>query len=199
MKKKIELSEQLANASGAIETSLRNDMMFHMVMSRSDLALKGLISALMGMREEDVKSVTVLNPINYDEYLHKKIIVDTLVEMNNNEILNIEVQVQQDKHWIKRSLLYLSRSFDNLTGENKSYATLKPTTHIGILDHDLFSDHLEFYARYQLRNAKDGHVYTDIFGMNVLSLKRTELATTEDKENRLDYWAEVFRACFPGL
>ena len=30
--------------------------------------------------------------------------------------------------------------------------------------------------------------------MNVLSLKRTELATEEDKANRLDYWAKVFRA-----
>ena len=36
MKKKIELSEQLANASGVVENRLTNDMMFHMVMSKSD-------------------------------------------------------------------------------------------------------------------------------------------------------------------
>ena len=91
MNGKIELSKQLAQASGAIETSLRNDMMFHMVMSRSEIALKGLISALLGLKEEDVKSATLLNPMNYDEYLQKEIVVDTLVELNNSKILNIEV------------------------------------------------------------------------------------------------------------
>ena len=30
--------------------------------------------------------------------------------------------------------------------------------------------------------------------MNVLSLNRIRLATDEDKEHRLDYWARVFRA-----
>ena len=194
MKKKITLSEPLAKASGAIETTLKNDMMFHMVMSRSDLALKGLICALQGLEEEDVKSVTLLNPINYDEYLQKEIIVDTLVELNTKEVLNIEVQIERDKEWIKRSLLYLCRAYDNLMGEDREYARLKPTTHIGILDHDLFPEHREFYGKYLLKNVKDGHVYTDIFGMNVLSLNRTELATEEDKSNRLDYWAQVFKA-----
>ena len=44
------------------------------------------------------------------------------------------------------------------------------------------------------RYVKNGHYYTDIFGMNVLSLNRINLATEEDRENRLDYWAKVFKA-----
>ena len=30
--------------------------------------------------------------------------------------------------------------------------------------------------------------------MNVLYLDQTELATKEDKENKLDYWAKLFKA-----
>ena len=190
----IKLSRQLAKASGPIEVTLKNDMMFHMVMARTPHGLKGLICALKGFREEEVRSVTLLNPISYDEYLEKEIIVDTLVELNNDEILNIELQIDRDPEWIRRSLLYLCRAFDNIKGERKDYDRLKPTTHIGILDHDLFPESPEFYAKYLLTNVKNGHVYTTIFGMNVLSLKRTELATEEDKASGLDYWAEVFRA-----
>ena len=42
--------------------------------------------ALKGLKEEDVREVTILNPISYGDYLQKEIIVDTLVELNNNEI-----------------------------------------------------------------------------------------------------------------
>ena len=156
--------------------------------------LKGLICALKGLKEDVIREVTILNPVSYGDYLQKEIIVDTLVELNNNEILNIELQIQKDPDWIKRSLLYLCRAYDNIRGEDTDYDRLKPTTHIGILDHDLFPERPEFYAKYLLTNVENGNVYTTIFGMNVLSLKRTELATKEDKENRLDYWAEVFRA-----
>ena len=194
MNQKIELSRQLAEARGVIENRLTNDMLFHMVMSRSERALKGLICALKGLREEDVKQVSVLNPINYDEYLQKEIVVDTLVELNNSELLNIEVQVKRDTDWIKRSLLYLCRAYDNLAGEDRAYENLKPTTHIGIMDHDLFPEHKEFYARYLLRNTGDGHIYTDIFGINVLSLNQIGLATEEDKAAGLEYWAKVFKA-----
>ncbi|MBR5968893.1 MAG: Rpn family recombination-promoting nuclease/putative transposase, partial [Lachnospiraceae bacterium] len=194
MENQIKLSRQLASASGSIEVTLKNDMMFHMVMARSETALKGLVCTLKGLREKDVRSVKLLNPINYDEYLEKEIIVDTLVEMNNAEILNIELQVIRDPDWIKRSLLYLCRAYDNIKGEEKGYERLKPTTHIGILDHDLFPEHPEFYAKYLMINVKTGMVYTSIFGMNVLSLNRIRLATDEDKKHRLDYWARVFRA-----
>ena len=194
MEKRIKLSRQLAGASGSMEVTLKNDMMFHMVMARSETALKGLVCALKGLREEDVRSVTLLNPINYDEYLEKEIVVDTLVELNNAEILNIELQVKRDPDWIRRSLLYLCRAYDNIKGEDKGYHRLKPTTHIGILDHDLFPEHPEFYAKYLLTNVSNGNVYTSIFGMNVLSLNRIPLATEEDRNHKLDFWAKVFRA-----
>ncbi|MBR5968854.1 MAG: Rpn family recombination-promoting nuclease/putative transposase [Lachnospiraceae bacterium] len=194
MTNRIRLSRQLAGASGSIEITLKNDMLFHMVMARSERALKGLVCALKGLREEDVRSVRLLNPINYDEYLEKEVVVDTLVEMNNAEILNIELQIRRDKEWIKRSLLYLCRAYDNIKGEDKGYERLKPTTHIGILDHDLFPEHPEFYAKYLLTNVSNGNIYTSIFGMNVLSLNRIGLATEEDRNNKLDYWAKLFRA-----
>ena len=42
------------NATGEIKYSLRNDIMFHIVMNKSKEALKGLICALKGLNYDEV-------------------------------------------------------------------------------------------------------------------------------------------------
>ncbi|MBR5970861.1 MAG: Rpn family recombination-promoting nuclease/putative transposase [Lachnospiraceae bacterium] len=187
------LSRQLAGASGTIETSLKNDMMFHMVMSKSKRALKGLICALKGLREEEVKTVKLLTPVDYNEVLSKHIVMDVRVELNNAEYLDIEVQIGNQKGWIPRSLLYLGRTFDHLQSGD-DYDKTKPATHVGIMDFDLFPSHPEFYAKYLMINIRNGNVYSPDFALNVLSLKQIELATEEDHRNGLVQWAKLFLA-----
>ena len=191
--KKVTRYVAVEKATGPIRFTLMNDMMFHMVMSKSKRALKGLICALKGLREKDVKSVKLLTPIDYNEVLHKFIVMDVRVEMNNAEILDIEVQIGNEHDWIPRSLLYLCRAYDNLEA-GEEYENTKPATQVGILDFDLFPEHPEFYAKYLMTNVKNGNVYTPDFALNVLSLKQIDLATEEDKQNGLVYWAQLFKA-----
>lgn len=65
---------------------------------------------------------------------------------------------------------------------------------IGFLDYTLFDEHPEFYGTYLLKNAKDGHVYTDRFALSVVSLNQIDLATEEDKQYDIDKWARAFKA-----
>ena len=183
----------LATAEGKIDYTLMNDMLFHMVMSKSKKALKGLVCALKGFRESDVRSVKLLNTIDYTETLTKQIALDVRVELNNRELIDIEIQVAKKQGWINRSLLYLCRTFDNLQAA-EDYERIKPATHVGILDFNLFPEHPEFYARYLMTNVKNGNVYTPNFALNVLSLKHIDKATAEDEANSLVYWARLFKA-----
>jgi predicted transposase/invertase (TIGR01784 family) len=181
------------NATGKIDFTLRNDMMFHRVMQSSNVALKHLICSLKGLDPSTVKEVTLTNPIDYSAYNHKEIILDVKVLLNNNEILDIELQLYYTVEWKLRSLLYLCRSFDSI-GAGKNYLNLKPTTFIAIMDDPLFPEHPEFYSHYQLLNTKNHQPYTDYLSLNVLYLGQTELATEEDIQNGLLYWAELFKA-----
>ena len=180
------------DATGPIDITLRNDMLFHLVMQRSNKALKGLVCALKGLDPDTVKEVLLTNPINYSEYANKEIILDVKVILEKNEIIDIELQLYKDLYWEGRSLLYLCRSFDNLHVGEK-YHLLKPTTLIVITDIDQFPDYPEFYSRYSLLNIKNFHPYSSMLGINVLYLNHTDLATDEDKANNLVYWAELFR------
>ncbi len=92
-----------------------------------------------------------------------------------------------------RSLAYLCRRFDNLH-RGEDYSIIKPVYQIGFLDFTLFEDHPEFFAKYQMRNSKDGHLYTDKFNLLVVSLIHTNLATDEDKRYGIDTWARLFKA-----
>ncbi|MBR5969670.1 MAG: PD-(D/E)XK nuclease family transposase [Lachnospiraceae bacterium] len=189
----MEKTKALAEAQGKIRYTLMNDMMFHMVMSKSKKALTGLVCALKGLQPSEVRSVKLLNPVDYNEVLGKHIVLDVRVEMNNREVLDIEIQVGKKDEWINRSMLYLCRTFDNL-GASENYKKIKPATHVGIVDFDLFPEQPEFYARYLMMNVKNHNVYTPNFMLNVLSLRHIDKATEEDHKSQLVYWAKMFRA-----
>lgn len=46
-------------------------------------------------------------------------------------------------------------------------------------------------TRLDIKNHK---LYSDKFTLSVVDLTQTELATEEDKSNRIDYWARLFKA-----
>ena len=62
---------------------------------------------------------------------------------NGREVINIELQVYKQTHWINRSLLYWARTYDNLKS-GQDYSMLLPAYHIGILDFTLFENHPAF-------------------------------------------------------
>ncbi len=81
------------DASGEIDVTLTNDMMFHCVMQRSKEALKHLVCSLKGLSYEDIEDVFLLNPIDYSEFNLQEIILDTRILLRDQSILNIELQM----------------------------------------------------------------------------------------------------------
>ncbi len=180
------------DATGVIEYTLKSDLMFHYVMQKSERALRGLICSLKGISESMIKDIEVLNPIDLNN-LSKETVMDIKLVLNNNEIMNIELQVYTDKYWIQRSILYLCRAYDSI-GSGDDYSKIKPSTLFSITDQDLFPENPEFYAEYLLLNTKNHHPYTKNFGIKVLELNHTDIATQKDIDNNLVYWAEIFKA-----
>jgi predicted transposase/invertase (TIGR01784 family) len=181
-------------AKGPIEFGMTVDYMFRVVLQKSKPALIGLIRSILHLNEDDIIDVIILNPINPGEHVSdKEIRMDVRVLLNDSSILNLEMQVRNEGDWPDRSVAYLCREFDSISvGED--YDKIKSVYQIGFLDFTLFKDHPEFCARYQLRNAKDNHLYTTKLNLYVIQLNHTELATEEDKLYGIDKWAELFKA-----
>lgn len=182
------------NATGPINYGMTNDYMFRAVLQKNVHVLKGLICSVLHLREENVQSVQITNPIELgDDIDDKTFILDVNVLLNNNTLINLEMQMTNEHNWTDRSLSYLCRSYDQLY-QGEIYSSAKPAIHIGFLNFQPFPDYPEFYAKYKLMNEKNGMVYSDKFLLNVIDLTQIELATEEDKEYQIDYWARLFTA-----
>ena len=145
-------------AKGTVAYNMTNDFLFHVVLEKDNYALKGLIASILHMDPRSIKKVQVLNPIlNGDAKKKKLFILDIYVLFNSNTYINLEMQVEDHKNWIPRSLSYLCREFDQLH-HGADYDDVKPVHHVGFLNFTLFDDHPEFHAQYCLRNVNDGYL-----------------------------------------
>lgn len=183
-----------SEATGIIKYNMLNDCMFHLVLQKNEYALKGLIAALLHMDPEQIISTEVQNPIHLGETMSEKdFVLDVVVKFNDENVIDLEMQVEDLRNWVPRSLSYLCREYLRLK-HGQNYSELKGAYHVGFLDYTLFKDHPEFYSTYCLRNRKDGHIYTDKFVLSVVSLNQIELATDDDKAFAIDKWARAFKA-----
>ena len=187
-------SSDFRHAHGPVPYCLTNDYLFRAVLQQNNTALKGLICSLLHLSEEEVVSVEIINPIILGESIKgKEFRLDVNVSLNNNTFINLEMQLGNRLNWKNRSLVYLCRSFDQLS-HGEDYTDIRPVIHIAFLDYSLFPENPEFCARYQLMNQKNNTLYSSNFTLNVIDLTHIDLATAEDKKFRIDEWARLFKA-----
>lgn len=171
-----------------------NDYIFKVFLQRNETALRGLLCALLNLKEEEICSVEILNPILEGETIdNKTVILDIRLLLNSNQIINIEMQVDNLGNWEERSLTYLCRAFNQLN-KGDDYEKVMKTVQIGILNFTpdgfpgiLFSD-------YYLYNRANRHVYSDKLCIKVLQLNQLGRAEDEKQMPQIYHWAQLFRA-----
>ena len=156
--------------------------------------LKALIAALLHLKKESIHDVAITNPIELGAAISDKdFILDIRVNLNNEQLIDLEMQMSNEYNWSERSISYAARSFDQLNS-GEEYKEVLPVHSIGFLNFTLFEDQPEFFATYELRNKKTGHLYNSKFSIHVLDLTRIDLATAEDQNYEIDRWAKLFKA-----
>lgn len=182
------------DATGSIDYGFTNDYMFRALLQQNNHVLKGLICSLLHLKTDEVISVEITNPILPGDNIDmKEFIMDIQIVLNNNTLINLEMQVVNEKNWPERSLSYLCRRFDQLS-KGQDYTECKPAIHIGFLDFTPFPEHPEFYATYMMKNIKNHNLYSDKLILCVVDLTHIELATNEDRTFGIDHWAMLFKA-----
>ena len=181
-------------ATGSIDYPFTNDYMFRAILQKDKQVLKALIAALLYLKKESIHDVAITNPIELGAAISDKdFIWDIRVNLNNAQLIDLEMQMSNEYNWSERSISYAARSFDQLNS-GEEYKEVLPVHSIGFLNFTLFEDQPEFFATYELRNKKTGHLYSSKFSIHVLDLTRIDLATAEDQNYEIDRWAKLFKA-----
>ena len=189
----------IINASGEIGFRMNNDYLFKALLQKSKTVLRALIRALLHLKDEDIISLSIVNPIIPGEMIYEKeISLDINVEMMNKnndtvERIDLEMQVINEKDWPERSLYYACRNYAGLE-KGGNYLNARSSIHIGFLDFTLFPDRPKFYATYKLMDIENHYRYTDKLSIGVVDLSRIDIASCEDKRYNIDKWARLFKA-----
>ncbi len=179
---------------GPLPVPMTNDYLFKGIYQENNAALKSLICAVLHRRSEEIRSVSVVNPIILGAAIdEKEYVLDVKVELNNDAIIDLEMQVVNYHDWPERSLQYLCRTYDSLH-KGQNYLQSKTAIHIGILDFILFRDESGLLDSYRLMNVKTHRVYTEKFQLYILCLPLADVPGEEDRRFHTDVWARFFKA-----
>ena len=173
---------------------MTNDYLFRATLQESPATLREVVRSVLGLSNEQICSVEILNPIILGQNITAKdFILDVRVLLNNNTQVNLEMQVLNHGNWPERSLQYLCRSFDQLN-KGEDYLHVKPVIQVCFLNFTLFEDNREFFSTHMFTNIKNHRIYSDKLKLLVVDLTCIELATEEDKNRHTDCLAKLFKA-----
>ena len=185
---------QEINGEEEVEYGLINDYMFRAVFQTSEEALKGLLSALLYIPEEEILSCVICNPIILGDAIDEKTcILDIRVLLNGNKQINLEMQMGSVENWPDRSVFYLCRMFTDMK-KGLDYTQTKPSIHIGIMMKSPVPEDAAFYNEYALKNRRTGYEFTGKIALHVLDLSCLEQVPKEERNSSLYYWACAFKA-----
>ena len=180
--------------TGKLPYTLTNDFFFKAFLQNNEIALRGLLCALLSMKPDEITSVTITNPISDGDAIDDKtMVLDIKLVLNNEQIINLEMQVANLGNWPERSLTYLCRMFDQLKSGD-DYQNVKKTLHIGIMDFTPEDFPKVLYSNYFLYNLENKHKYSDKFGIYMLQLNQIGDPKDEKERPELYYWAQFFKA-----
>ena len=185
---------QEINGEEKVEYGLINDYMFRAVFQTSEEALRGLLSALLYIPEEEIVSCLICNPILLGDAIDEKTcILDIRVLLNGNRQINLEMQMGSVETWTDRSVFYLCRMFADMK-KGLDYTQAKPSIHIGIMMKSPVPEDAAFYNEYALKNRRTGYEFTGKIALHVLDLSCLEQVSEEERNSPLYHWACVFKA-----
>ena len=174
---------------------LTNDLLFHMVFTKNEFALKSLLSSILNIPVDSMERIEILNPMQYSDGIDSKLtVLDLKLHLNGQKFILVEMQVRKFLYWTNRTLAYACRQIsDQVKGVNFEYNLIQPVVQIAIMDHTLFPDHKRFLSRYLLRD-EENYLYSDKLEFVVMDLTAVDEADEEEKKQGLVAWANAFRA-----
>lgn len=187
-----EYLRQLAASGEPLNICLTNNFAFRKTFKNKKV-LKGFLMALLGLEDEQIKRLEVIDPYEEGEGAEEKEgILDVKVYLNDGQKINIEMQNRYQEDWTERSLFYNCRMFAEGYVHGTPYGDMEPCIHVGILDFTQMKSR-GFHHCIMLQDIKTEEVYSSKFIFHVVELKKLE-ETPKEERDELYRWARLIAA-----
>ena len=160
----------------------KNDIAFKKIFgdeNKTEVLISFLNSILDFKNTKQIKSLTIVNPYQVPKIEDlKNTILDIKAINKDDEEFIVEMQVEKDKNFAKRSLYYTSKSYVNQLDKAEKYPTLKKVYFIGILDFAIFETK-DYISRHLILDTKTLKQELKDFEFNFIELKKFTLSLQE--------------------
>ncbi len=160
----------------------KNDLAFKKIFgdkNHTEVLISFLNSILDFSKSKQIKAVILANPYQVPKIKDlKETILDIKATNNNGEEFIVEMQVERDLLFAKRSLYYTSKSYINQIKKAEDYKKLKKVYFIGILDFAIFETP-KYISRHLILNEKTHVQEVKDFEFNFIELKKFKLELSQ--------------------
>jgi predicted transposase/invertase (TIGR01784 family) len=159
--------------------------------------LISLINSIVS-KEDQVKSVILLNPYNLKSFKNDKLsILDVKAEGENGKRFNIEIQISDEADYDKRALYYWAKLYTDQLKSGKHYGTLSKAIGIHILNFTSILGVPAYHNVFHIHEKKTGLHYFKNLELHTIELhKFVESAGKQELKdfvgkvkNALDIWS----------
>jgi len=171
---------------------MTNDLVFRLVFTKYPELLKQLIAALLEISYESIKQFEITSRDITPEEIGKKTCTLDIKMIVDDKHLNLEVQVEDEKNYVERSLYYWARMFSKALNEGVDYATSPRTIVISILGFNLFRGGKKYFSEFKLLDVESHNLLTDRCALHYYEL--CKLPKSLNIDNRKEMWLNLFNA-----
>lgn len=162
-------------------------------MMQNEKVRKGIISALLHIKPEEVEQTTLMPTILRKESVDDKYgILDVRVKLKNGTQIDFEMQVEAFDYWDKRQIYYMSKMITEQLHEGDDYDQIQKCIHVSFLDFDFIKNDDKWYRKIKLCDIETGEIYTDLMEIYVLELRK--LPPEDQNDDGLIKWLRFIKA-----
>lgn len=176
--------------------SAKIDVVFKKLFIRERSLLKNFISDVLDIPFENILDVTLTNPEMPFDYSDGKLVrLDLSVKLrkhNNTEtLINVELQVNSQSYFKKRTLFYWAKLYTSELHSGESYNKLKRTICINILDFNI-TNKKNYHTEIIAADKETGEQFTDLMSIHFFELRK--VTDRLDVNDRKAMWMHLIKA-----
>lgn len=143
---------------------------------------QGLISAILDVDPEEIRSTILLPTILRKEYKEDKYgILDVRVQLIDGTQIDLEMQVEPFEYWTNRVLFYWSKMYTSQIEAGQDYDEMQKCIHVSILAYDHFKEDSACYHKVGLSDLVTGKQYSDLLELYFLEITKVPPVTAAEK------------------
>jgi predicted transposase/invertase (TIGR01784 family) len=154
--------------------SAKSDYIFKLIFGdvRNKNILKDLLSSMLDLPPEEYEILEISDPHARRRSSEDKLaILDLKIKTNNGNIINIEIQLIDNKQIRERIVYHLSRLVGEQIKKGEDYRIIKKTICIVITDFK-FLPHEDYFDSYKFHSARTNTEFSDVAEIVTLELPK---------------------------